>query len=287
MSRLGFVAAALFAAQAFGVGSAFGQEGFVWSYDRQLDPDPFQTRLTLAYAIPETDAIQLVATCQIGANRTYAVFEIGADIGAAANGSPVDVRFVGENFSHVLSGEVVGVGAEVGITGASIAVELDDPLWLALRALPELRYGVVNPTDHQLLLEGSSGPVAEFLADCTDIPEPEQPVVATPEPPPPGSPAATSCEAIDSLKTTGGGAPATVTFVNQADGFRSVMWIDGDGIPQQYGNLNPGQAYVQSTFVGHVWMITDGPGNCLEVYVPPAGATTFVITAPNVNFGPE
>jgi hypothetical protein len=78
-----------------------------------------------------------------------------------------------------------------------------------------------------------------------------------------------------------------VTFVNRTDGFRSVMWIDYNGVPREYQNLDPGQDYAQQTFVGHPWMITDGPGNCLEIYMPPAGDSVFEITAPGRNFGDE
>jgi hypothetical protein len=65
------------------------------------------------------------------------------------------------------------------------------------------------------------------------------------------------------------------------------MWIDGDGMPRPYGSLNPGESYTQGTFAGHIWMITDGPGNCLEVYVPGPGQSVFAITAPDGGFGPE
>ncbi|MGH6922896.1 MAG: hypothetical protein ACRED5_03915 [Propylenella sp.] len=101
------------------------------------------------------------------------------------------------------------------------------------------------------------------------------------------NPNVVSCVAQVSLRSVADGAPAAVTFVNRTDGFRSVMWIDYNGVPRQYQDLNPGQEYAQQTFVGHPWMITDGPGNCLEIYMPPDGDSVFEITAPGRNFGDE
>lgn len=271
---------AILVTQGFLVGSALAQDGFVWTYDRYLDPDPFKSRLSLGYAIPETDAIQFVALCQIGNRGTYAA----VDIGNLPNGSSVDIRFLGRNFNHTLTGDVIGVNAEVGITGVSIAVDLDDPLWEAIRVLPEIAYAAGGFDDQSLGLRGSSDPTGQFLAECRNMPAPDEVAVV---PPPPGSEPFVACEPMGSLRTTETGAPATIKFVNETDGFRSVMWIDGEGMPQPYGNLNPGESYVQSTFVGHVWMMTDGPGNCLEIHRPVAGPSTFAITAPNVDFGPE
>ena len=94
------------------------------------------------------------------------------------------------------------------------------------------------------------------------------------------------CGTIGLQRSTDGGGPATVTFINGTDAYRAILWIDHNGIPQMYAGLNPGESYVQSTVVGHPWMISDGPGNCIGVYLPPAGQSFFSITATGY-FGPE
>jgi VHL beta domain len=78
-----------------------------------------------------------------------------------------------------------------------------------------------------------------------------------------------------------------VKFVNRTNAFRTVMWIDFQGRPKQYASLNPGQSYSVDTFLSHPWMITDGPGNCLEMFMPSRRNKVFNITVPNRNFGPE
>lgn len=78
-----------------------------------------------------------------------------------------------------------------------------------------------------------------------------------------------------------------MTFVNTSDGYRGLVWIDPEGTPIDNTGLNQGESVTVPTFEGHVWMITDGPGNCIEMLVPPGGETTFEITAPAPVLGPE
>lgn len=87
------------------------------------------------------------------------------------------------------------------------------------------------------------------------------------------------CSQLGTVKTGTTGPAGSLTFKNDTDGYRSVFWIDKQGQPKPYRNLDAGKKYTQSTHAGSVWMITDGPGNCTEIYVAPAGKTTFHITA--------
>ena len=52
-------------------------------------------------------------------------------------------------------------------------------------------------------------------------------------------------------------------------------------MPKAYANLNPGEEFTISTFLTHPWMFTDGPGNCVEMFMPQLGVPVFDITAPN------
>ena len=49
----------------------------------------------------------------------------------------------------------------------------------------------------------------------------------------------------------------------------------------------PAWTFTINTYMTHPWMFTDGPGNCIEMFMPQPGVTRFAITAPNRNFGPE
>jgi len=76
-----------------------------------------------------------------------------------------------------------------------------------------------------------------------------------------------------------------MTFVNKSGEFRSVMWIDFAGKPVPYANLNPGEKYQVDTFATHAWMFTDGPGNCVEMFVAKSGSSKFNITAKSTGAG--
>ena len=51
--------------------------------------------------------------------------------------------------------------------------------------------------------------------------------------------------------------------------------------------LEPGQSKAIQTWITHPWMFTDGPGNCIEMYMPAAASPTFSITRPSPGFGAE
>ncbi len=96
-----------------------------------------------------------------------------------------------------------------------------------------------------------------------------------------------SCNRLRGRVSRNSNVPVQVTFVNRSGSYRGVLWINFKGGRKQYAGLNPGQSFTISTFVTHPWMFVDGPGNCIEMYMPRRGQRTFVLTAPNRNFGRE
>ncbi len=96
-----------------------------------------------------------------------------------------------------------------------------------------------------------------------------------------------TCTGQGRLKSLNSDTPITITFVNKSKSYRGVTWLDFAGTPVTYANLNPGERHTQKTFLTHPWMLTDGPGNCMEIYQPKLGDTRFDIKAPNTAFGPD
>ena len=72
-----------------------------------------------------------------------------------------------------------------------------------------------------------------------------------------------------------------------ADGYRALFWMDYDGAPVFMDHLEPGQSATYNTYLTHPWMVTDGPGNCLEAMLPQAGNDSYMFTAANQFFGAE
>ena len=89
---------------------------------------------------------------------------------------------------------------------------------------------------------------------------------------------AASCKRFGSLKSINSGVPVTIRFVNKTNGYRVVEWLNYKGRPVTYKHLQAGQSYTQKTYVGHPWMITDGPGNCRQIFVPRRNSRKYSIT---------
>ena len=77
-----------------------------------------------------------------------------------------------------------------------------------------------------------------------------------------------ACSAARSLRSQNSGSPTQMTFVNTSGEGRAILWIGFDGRTKQYAHLNPGQRFTVNTFVTHPWMVTNGPGDCIAIYMP-------------------
>lgn len=93
------------------------------------------------------------------------------------------------------------------------------------------------------------------------------------------------CEAFGKLKSAKSNEAVTVVFTNASKEYRAVMWLDFNGRPVDYATLNHGESYTVKTYAGHAWMFTDGPGNCIELFVAEAGAGKFAISKKSPGFG--
>ena len=79
----------------------------------------------------------------------------------------------------------------------------------------------------------------------------------------------------------------TMTFVNRTNEFRFVLMIDEDGTPIEFANLQGGESFQADTTTTQPWMMTDGPGNCIEMMMPSLDRPVFAITRLSPGFGPE
>jgi len=117
------------------------------------------------------------------------------------------------------------------------------------------------------------------------------PQAPPPQAPPPPAPTPTaipglgpdpSCKDLFKVKSQNSATPAKITFINKSGMYRSIMWLDFSGQPKDYANLNSGQEVTLDTFLTHPWMVTDGPGNCVEIVMPHAGTRVVTLTGPQV-----
>lgn len=183
----------------------------------------------------------------------------------------MEIQFLNTPGDMTYSGRAAGTDAEVGVSGIEVNLSVDDEIWLVMSERRTIDYRVGGEVMN-LPLSGSARAIDQFLQNCnsyagntgTDV-SPDTLKGPTADNP-------MTCEAYDGVRSRNSIVPATVTFDNQTDGYRSVLWLDFDGVPQQMAALNPGESGTINTYLTHPWMVTDGPGNCLEIHMPQPAA---------------
>ena len=253
----------------------------VWAQDMQwrtsAGNDPgnkgrYTARLT--HGIPETDAVQFSAVCAAGSSLDTVPAVLGYNTGNLREGDKVVVQFfAGGQQVYQKPGRVYGTTLEQGVSGVLFRPSPHDHFWQVLSRGGRLGYGIRGRETATISLSGSAGAIRQFTEACKAI--------ATASNRPAGgqqSARRRSCSEFGRLKSVNSNVKVSVTFTNRTSSHRGVLWLDYNGRPVDYAALNAGQSYTQQTFAGHPWMLTDGPGNCKEIYVPQAGDTRFDIT---------
>lgn len=323
-----------------------------WQFGESNDPDN-KGALTarLVYGVPETDNVQVTGVCdgRPSTGAKYSSLTFGTDVGAdPENGQPVDLRFTGGGFDHVVKGTIHRPQSEEGIFGVHLDLEHTDPLWDALQSKTQLKYFVPGYRVSVLDLGRGQNNIGKFIAACRGYAEailgsssdaasspssdgasstPEKDAYASakelgtadawkaflanyptgfradlaraylkklsagPGPVPPSSPppppvadheplrtaTKVSCSKQGKIRSKNSNTTAKITFKNNSGAYRSILWLDFKGRPKEYANLSAGQKVTLDTYLTHPWMVTDGPGNCIEIALPRGGASLVTL----------
>jgi hypothetical protein len=60
--------------------------------------------------------------------------------------------------------------------------------------------------------------------------------------------------------------PTGMTFVNRSAEPLDIYWLSFQGERVQYQHLPPGGRFVQQTYIGHNWLITNMAGQCIGIF---------------------
>ncbi len=278
-------------------GTAPSGDGLVWTFSQFVDGNGVATA-ALSFGVPETDNIQFTALCSSAAPTPRVI--LSADVSRLRNGAAASVRFLTAGFNTTVQGKVrLGDGGE-SQDGLEMSIGADDPLWQAFRGVSAMNYSVQGQPPQRMSLTGVQEPLANFLEDCGQIGSAGggNSVVSDAtqlfaEGTGAGSAnttagaAADSCAALDGVVSKNGGKNVSVEFVNRTDEYRVVLWIDFDGMPVEYAQLQTGESFQVETSSTHPWMATDGPGNCIEKFMPKDGQAQILISRKSPGFGDE
>jgi hypothetical protein len=278
--------------------------GYEWSYFRDIQPNPLNTQMILTLGVPETDDVVAQARCELTSGPQVS-FNFAADPGGIPLETGVTFIVTPEGLNEATVPATTRANDFIG--GVFIDRTPTDPFNFALVAAPVLSWSIEGQPTFSVDASVNQGLAGRFLYECAHFgsqqPDPGGVTLFPVDDGgvPAGSPAqgalaavssepgAMSCDQAGQAVSSGGAGamPQVVTFVNASDGGRGLSWVGSDGSVQDMGFLNAGDSTAFQTVPGHVWMITDGPGNCLEMFSPVAGVDTFRITLPGQFFGDE
>jgi len=80
------------------------------------------------------------------------------------------------------------------------------------------------------------------------------------------------------LRSRTSDVPATIRFTNESPSAVTGYWIDFDGNPERYFDLESGKSTVQSTYQNHIWVLVDDRGVPLKTYVASAGDQSVTLS---------
>ena len=267
-----------------------------WQYSQFTDEqNKGRMTSTATLGVPETDFVMGHARCFAGSTAGLPMLELAADTGGAPDGTPIGIEFQTDAGPMFYQGAAKAALSEEDYTGVRIELDMNDPLWQVLMRMNHLVYRV-NGNAVDIPLRGSRMAISSLLAVCrfyhgnfnpNAAAQPTQPVQPAQPAGQAFDPRWATCDQLRGQASQNSDVPVSMTFVNLSDDFRAVYWIGFDGQPKQYATLNPGEEFAINTFMTHPWMFTDGPGNCIEMFMPQPGISVFNITAPGRDFGPE
>lgn len=240
----------------------------------------FDGNLLLRYGTPETDNVIFEATCTSRNNDVRVIF--GYNTGQRRENADLRLRVAAGNYSATRNAKVYGTRIEEGVAGALITTDFQDPLFSGLARGSTLTYRRPGGRQARISLKGSAKPVDDFVQQCQDLQYEQAYNDGSPE----DKRRWATCKELKDRKSVRARRPIRITFVNRSEATRGVMWIDYNGQPQDRGNLAPGETMTINTFRTHPWMFTDGPGNCVEMFMPRRFQRTFTLRAGNPAFGP-
>jgi hypothetical protein len=274
-----------------------------WAFVQLDDADGRGTPAArLTFAVPETDDIGYAADCSARPGDSLPRMSLYGDLPDVGRGRPVTVRFASPGFVRTFVGLVLRPKSEEESPGVTLQAATEDPIWEALARNTAISFTLDDLPPATLDLGGIGQPLGRFLAACAafESRDPASRLILDARnlfsrPGSSASPAdlfseeagPDSCEELGDVRSTDGGATITVTFTNATGEYRVLDWLDFNGVPVEYARLESGQSYTVQTYTTHPWMVTDGPGNCIERFMPGQDGEVIEITRASPGFGDE
>lgn len=90
---------------------------------------------------------------------------------------------------------------------------------------------------------------------------------------------AVNCNQFNNIVSYAPGAGQSMTMYNSSDSRRTLMWMDQTGTPVYLTDIEVGGNAEYAVAPGDIFAVTDGPGNCVEMFRVTQGQTVHTFTA--------
>jgi len=150
-----------------------------WMIEQAVARDGTE-RLSLAFGIPETDAVLLTAVCDAGLGT--ATVEVAVDFGGLPDAAPTDLQIATRSGRFTYPGTVFFASEEAA--GVRIVVGGKAPLWRALQATDAVGFSINGGPVSSLTAGEQDGAVASFVEGCFSAVAASQPVAVPAAPRP-------------------------------------------------------------------------------------------------------
>jgi VHL beta domain len=85
------------------------------------------------------------------------------------------------------------------------------------------------------------------------------------------------CKGLNGLRSQNSDTPTTIRFKNARGQTIRTYWLDFGGVQRFYTTIEPGEIFVQPTYLTHPWIILDEAGNCIGPFMPRKGLREITI----------
>jgi hypothetical protein len=87
------------------------------------------------------------------------------------------------------------------------------------------------------------------------------------------------CDTIGSIQSQLGTPSTYIYFNNESSRTLKVIWVNFTGGMTPYDeDLKPGEGFLQQTYLGHPWKVTDANDECLTVLMAAEEGVTDTVT---------
>lgn len=147
----------------YGSAAIAEEDRMVWT-SRQADGGA-----ELSRQVPETDNVQVTASCGENNPDNASAFRVVADTGGLKNGEATRLRFFGDGKEFEFEGRALVPSSEEGFQGIEVVIPYTHALWDAFNSSAAMRYQIPGYQSENLPLADGHKTISDYLSRCRSL----------------------------------------------------------------------------------------------------------------------